>query len=179
MRNLFVLASLLSVAASAVWGYQEPVCSAPPLTDQQVKNIIDRERSSRRDLPAAYSQARSVIRRQGCYYVFIEYRIPETPEDNHIFKLNQDGVIVDAQPGNPTCPDKSLGENELLQVIKKERVKRPGLPAAFPRSRIRIERQRCLYIVFEYALPEARGNYQVFTIDPFGGLMDSQRSNPY
>jgi len=53
------------------------------------------------------------------------------------------------------------------------------LPSALPHYRTRIERRRCLYLYIEYALPERKGDYQVFTIDPFGELMEFARRDPY
>ena len=40
-------------------------------------------------------------------------------------------------------------------------------------------RERCLYMYFEYAVPERRGDYLAFTLDPLGEVMDVYRSKPY
>ena len=164
-------------------GYAQPTCVAPTLSDQQVKDIIDREKATRTDLPAPFPEYRWTARKQGCHYVYIEYGLPETPEYNHIFRLNQYGAIVDAGSGGITvnleCPDDVLADSELAEIIKKERAKRHDLPPPFPSHRTRVDRSGCMYLYFEYALPEARGNYQVFTIDPFGELMEFSRSQPY
>lgn len=77
------------------------------------------------------------------------------------------------------CPNKVFRESELAEIIKKERAKRQDLPPSFPSYKVRVDRLRCLYLYVEYALPETRGNYQVFTIDPFGELMEFSRSRPY
>jgi hypothetical protein len=162
-----------------VWAYPQATCTASPLSDQQVKDIIATERAKRTDLPSAFPNYRSTVRRQGCHYVYIEYLLPEAPDAIHVFKLNQYGVIVDAEPGNPKCPEKVFAESELAEIVKNERARRKDLPPAFPNSRIRVDRERCLYLYFEYAVPERRGDYQVFTIDPLGELMEFSRSKPY
>ena len=162
-----------------IMGYQEPSCDAPSLSDQQVKDIIDKERSVRKDLPSAFPQYRWIVRKQGCYYVYIEYGLPETPDLNHIFKLNQDGVIVDADNQKLKCPDKVFTENELADIVKTERGKRRDLPPPFAHHKTRVSRLRCTYLYFEYAVPEKKGDYQVFTIDQFGKVMEFTRSKPY
>src|SRR5437870_4912054 len=125
MRNpgsLLLLAAFIAIPAC---GYQQPGCVAPALSDGQIKDIVDKERAAANTrLPAAFAKYRSVVRRQGCYYVYIEYSLPETPDDNHIFKLNQQGVIVDSTPGSPKCPDKVLTESELAEIVARERAKR-------------------------------------------------------
>lgn len=84
-----------------------------------------------------------------------------------------------AQGETLKCPDKVFTESELAEIVKKEREKRQDLPPPFPNYKTRVERLRCMYLYFEYALPETRGNYQVFTIDPYGELMDFSLSKPY
>jgi len=164
---------------STMWGSEQADCAAPRLSDQRIKEIIANERAARKDLPRPFPQFNSEVRRHGCYYVYAEYPIPATPERHYIFKLNQQGSIVDVEPGDPKCPDKVFTQAELAEIVKNARAKRPDVPAAFPQSRTRVERVRCLYQYFEYSLPERRGNYQVFTIDPFGEVMDVIRPDPY
>ncbi len=180
-RRAWVL--LLGLVIFPGLGYAQPTCVAPTLSDQQVKDIIDRERATRTDLPAPFPEYRWTARKQGCHYVYIEYGLPEAPEYNHIFSLNQYGAVVAASTGRTTvklkCPDKTFTESELAEIIKKEREKRHDLPPSFPSYRTRVDRLGCMYLYFEYALPEARGNYEVFTIDPFGELMEFSRSQPY
>jgi hypothetical protein len=169
---------------SPTLGYAQPACDARPLSDQQITEIVQKERATRTDLPRPFPKYRSLIRREGCHYVYIEYGLPEAPEHNQIFKLNQHGAIVDVQAGGQAvasmkCPDKVLTAGALADIVKKERARRSDLPAPFPAQKTRVERLRCLYLYFEYALPERRGDFQVFTIDPFGELMDFSRSQPY
>lgn len=183
VRSRDVLVFLSALMIIPALGYPEPTCVAPALADQQVKDIIDNERSVRTDLPAPFPKYRWSVRRQGCHYVYIEYGLPETPDYSRIFQLNQYGAIVDAGTGlygEPLkCSDKVFSESELAEIIKKEREKRSDLPPRFPSYKTRVHRLTCLYLYFEYNLPEKRGDYQVFTIDPFGELMEFSRSQPY
>ncbi len=174
---------LFLVLLLPVSGYTQMQCKAPDLTDEQVHKTVVQERAARTDIPPAFPEYRWSVRRQGCHYVYIEYGLPETPDNNHIFWLNQHGVIVDVQSGGQAvdlqCPDKVFTESELAEIVAQAREKRDDLPPPFPRYKTRVDRLQCLYHYFEYALPEARGNYQVFTIDPFGELMYFSRSQPY
>jgi hypothetical protein len=184
MRRRGALVLLLVLVVMPAIGYPQANCVARPLSDQQIRDIIQKERATRTDLPKPFPKDRWLVRRQGCHYVYIEYGLPEAPEYNQIFKLNQHGAIVDVQAGGQSveslkCPDKALTESELAEIVKKARAKRGDLPSQFPKHRTRVERLRCLYLYFEYALPERRGDYQVFTIDPFGELMEFSRSQPY
>ncbi len=77
------------------------------------------------------------------------------------------------------CPSKVFTENELAEIVRAEREKRRDLPPLFENFRRRVDRLRCLYLYFEHKVPEQRGDYQVFTIDPFGKLMEFSRSQPY
>lgn len=180
-RQAWVLLSVLGIFP--VLAHSQPTCVAPALSDQQVKDIITKERATRTDLPGPFPKYRSNVRRQGCHYIYIEYGLPETPEYSHIFKLNQHGAIVDVQTGTGSeplkCPDKVFAESDLAEIIKKEREKRHDLPPPFASYKTRVDRLRCLYLYFEYNLPEKRGDYQVFTIDPFRELMGFSRSQPY
>lgn len=183
MQSPRVLVLLLALVMLPVMAYPQTTCVAPVLSDKQVKDIIDKERAARTDLPVPFPKYRWIVRKQGCHYVYIEYGLPEAPEYNQIFKLNQYGAVVDAQTGGEAsslkCSGKVFTESELAEIIKKEREKRSDLPSPFPNYKVRVDRLRCLYLYFEYALPETRGNYQVFTIDPFGELMEFSRSQPY
>jgi hypothetical protein len=169
---------MFAFAALPAWGYQDPPCDAPAMSNEQVKAIIVKARSERKDLPVAFPDYRWVVQRRGCYYTYIEYAKPETPDQNHIFKLNQHGVIVDVEPEQQRCPEKVFTEAELAQIVRNERAKRKDLPPPFAKAVTRVDRVRCLYLYFEYADPPAKGNYQVFTIDPLGGVMDVIRPDP-
>jgi len=179
MRQLIMPVLFFMGASVGLFANDRPNCEQPPLTDQQIIDLVARERATRKDLPPPPSQAQTSIRRQGCYYVYIEQPVPAMPEGNVIFKINQRGMISDVQPGSPTCPEKVFTAAELQEIVNRARTKRPDLPPPFPASRTRVERLRCLYQYFEYSLPEKRGNYQVFTIDPFGEVLDVIRPDPY
>ena len=179
MRQLIMPVVLFLGAAVGLFADEWSHCEQPPLTDQQIIDLVARERAARKDLPPPPAQFRTLIRRQGCHYIYVEQPVPAMPEGNTIFKINQRGMISDVQPGSPTCPEKVFTEKELAEIVTKARMKRPDLPPPFPASRTRVERLRCLYQYFEYSLPEKRGNYQVFTVDPFGEVLDVIRPDPY
>jgi hypothetical protein len=170
---LSTLILMLPVVAMA-----QPDCSAPAMTDDQVKAIIAKERKARKDLPEPFAESQIVIRRQGCHYHYIEYAVPRTPDKQNIITLNQEGVIVDTQPATLECPDKTFTESELAEIVKQERATRKNLPAPYPQTRIRVDRDRCLYMYFEYAVPESPGRFQVFTVDPLGAVLDFYRNKP-
>jgi hypothetical protein len=147
------------------------------MADIEVKSIIDEQRAARSDLPKPYPQSEWIVRKQGSYYTYIEYGLPKAPGFSQIFKLNRHGVIVDAysaeNPNKPIdCPEKVYSAGELAAIVERERQNRDDLPAAFPEFRTRVDRMRCLYLYFEYAIPEAQGKHHVFVIDPFGELME-------
>jgi hypothetical protein len=185
MKSLQVLVLLFTVMIFSTLGYPQPTCVAPPLSEQQVKDIIDKERATRTDLPAPFPEYRWTVTKRGCYYGYFEHGIPEAIHYEQMFELNQYGVIVDVTVGGRggktpkmRCPDKVFSESELAEIIKEERVKRQDLPPPFPDYKTRVSRVRCLYFYYEEALPETRGNYQVFRIDPLGELMRFSRSQP-
>ena len=182
--RLQVLGVLMAIALFPTLGFAQATCVAPDLSDRQIKDIIEKERATRSDLPAPLPQSKWSVRRQGCYYVYSEYAIPESFDTQRVIKLNQRGVIVDVQVGTSDtstlkCPERVFTESELAAVVREARTKRRDLPRPFPNSRIRVDQIRCLYLYFEYAIPERRGDFQIFTIDPFGELMEFSRSQPY
>ena len=175
--RIHVLAlALMSLPQSAA---AQTECTSPALSQSQVADLIAKARKDQRDLPPPFAQTEIVFRRNGCHYIYIEYSLPRTPESQNIFKLNPQGVIVDVEPGTLRCPDRQFSEQELGQIVEKARAARKDLPAAYPHARVRVDRRRCLYLYFEYAVPEKPGQFQVFTIDPFGEVMDVYRSKPY
>ena len=174
--GVLVLATVLMSPPDAAAA--QPDCTAPALSQAQVTELIAKARKEQRELPAPFAQTEVVFRRNGCHYLYIEYALPRTPEAQNIFKLNPQGVIVDVEPGMLRCPDRQLTEQELGQIVSKARATRKDLPAAFENARIRVDRRRCLYLYFEYAVPEKPGQFQVFTIDPFGEVMDFYRNKP-
>jgi hypothetical protein len=158
----------------------QPACTAAPLSEQQVADVIAKARTEQKnELPPKFPESEVVFRKEGCHYVYIEYARPRTPDKQNIFRVNQHGVIVDVEPGAVRCPEKQFTEEDLAAVVAKARATRKDLPAPLTNSRIRVDRRRCLYLYFEYAVPDRPGDFQVFTIDPFGELLDAYRSKPY
>lgn len=157
-------------------------CGARSLSEDEVRQIVARERAARSDLPEAFPEYRSEVRRDGCYYVLVEFGLPPTPEYHQLFRLNRDGVIVSAQLGTEAvdleCPAGDLSQSELAARVAEERAARNDLPPPFPKSKVRIARLQCLYLYYEYEVPRTSGRYQVFTIDPFGEVMDFKFNQP-
>ena len=154
-------------------------CALPVLSEPQIRAIIQKERAARADLPRPYPNYRSTVRRKGCYYLYMEHGLPEAPEYAQSFTLNDRGVIVDATSAALKCPATVFTDRELTEIVARERAGRTDLPAPFPEATLKVWRKRCLYLYFEYAVPPVRGKYQVFTIDPLGGLLEVSRSEPY
>lgn len=157
----------------------QPACTAAPLSQQQVAALIAKARQEPGQLPTPFAEVETVFRKEGCHYVYIEYALPRTPDKQNIFRVNQHGVIVDVEPGAVTCPDNELSESRLGEILNAARASRKDLPAAFPNTRVRVDRRRCLYVYFEYAVPEKPGNFQVFTIDQFGEVLDYYRNKAH
>jgi hypothetical protein len=175
LRTVVVTGALAMVAAVCD---AQPRCSEPPFLEQQLKEIVAKARAERKDLPPAFAQAEFAIRRLGCHTEFIERALPRRPEEQNVFLINQHGVIVDAQPEGMACPGRVFSENELAEIVKKERARRTDLPPPYPNAQPRVTRSRCLFLYIEYAVPEQRGQFQVFTIDPFGELVEAFRNKP-
>jgi len=164
-------------------GHSQPTCDAPALSDAEVTDAVETARATRTDLPSLFPKYRSSVRKRGCYYTYIEFPIPEELHANNIFTLNQHGAIVDviasARMSGMECPSREFTESELAEIVRAEREKRSDLPPPFENFRPYVERLRCLYLYFEHKVPQQRGDYQVFTIDPLGGLMEFSRNEPY
>lgn len=94
--KLMTLVALFSLSGLAI---AEPNCTTPELSKDQLLDIIAYERSHRSDLPKAFTESEYTINRHGCYYVVIESAIPLRPGKNILFKLNQNGIIVDVMRG--------------------------------------------------------------------------------
>ena len=179
---LGVLAALVTIPGCAA---EQPQCPAAPLSDQQVKDIVSRARAADKNLPAPFPQYKSWVRREGCYYSYVEALVPAREHATYIFLLNPRGVLVDVQrgreftgPGCLKCPDQVLTERELAKIVAKERAARKDLPPPFAKSRVSVTRVRCLYYYSEYAdFPDVSGAYQLFRIDAFGGVVEAPRSH--
>ncbi|WGS86473.1 hypothetical protein [Methylomonas sp. UP202] len=75
------------------------------------------------------------------------------------------------------CPEKVFTEQELTVVVKQLRESRSDLPQAFKRPLVRVSRLRCLYLYFEYNDSDFSNNYNVFTFDPYGELVEFSVTN--
>lgn len=183
MRRSFLPGLFLVLLVSPPEGAGQTPVPSLGMTDQQVKEIVDKERSTRTDLPSPFPKFRWLVRRDGNHYTYAEYSLPETPEDSYFFTVNRNGVIVNVQSGTKTdqikCPGAELSQDDLKRIIDNARSTRSDLPESFTHYRTRIDRQGCLFLYFEYELPEKRGSYNVFTIDPLGEIMASSRSKAY
>ena len=96
-------------------------------------------------------------------------------------------MVVEATIGNYAesvklkCSEKVYTESELVEIIKKERGKRQDLSPPFLNYKAYVKRSGCLYNYYELNLPvnmKEYKEYQVFTIGPFGELMEYARSEP-
>lgn len=180
-RAAWLLLSALALAPGAA--RSGPACDAAPLSDAEIEAAIAAARATRTDLPPPFPSQRTVTREGGCHHLYIEYALPAAPDRNHIFQLNRQGVIVDVQAGRAAtgfqCPGDELTQDDLADVVARARANRDELPQPYPQRTVRVSRLRCLYLYFEYNVPERRGDHQVFIIDPLGELMSYQRSDPY
>ncbi|MBI4604568.1 MAG: hypothetical protein HY721_21610 [Planctomycetes bacterium] len=198
LRLLIALIALMIVACVIYLGMrQSGLESSPPgqatagkedsplnLPDLAIKQIIDVERARRTDLPPAFDKYAWSVRRDLNHYVYVETAVPERPHERILFRLNRRGIIVDAILRDNfntdlNCPEKVFSESELAEIVRKARAARDDLPPLFADYRTRVARLRCLYLYFEYRLPERRGDFQTFTIDPYGELLEFSRSEPY
>ena len=74
-------------------------CKVRDFTERNIAEIIARERSLRVDLPPPFEEQTVKQFRDGCYYIYQEWKKPNTPGMNNIFVLDQYGVIVDVTDG--------------------------------------------------------------------------------
>ena len=154
-------------------------CTSPFISDDQVRGIVSRSRIEREEIPREFASFRWSVRRQGCHYVYTETGLPESPDYRQVFTLNQNGKLVDVENISLKCDGNSMDAAQLRLIIGHERSRRSDIPSAAPEVRIQHQRLRCLYMVFEYAVPEVKGKFDLFTIDQYGELLDFYRSSPY
>jgi hypothetical protein len=93
IASVFIALQMVLGAGAAA----DAICTGPRYTDDQIREIIRRERFIREDLPGGFAESTTKINRRRCHYVYIESSVPLRPGLNLIFKLNQYGVIVDAR----------------------------------------------------------------------------------
>lgn len=72
------------------------------------------------------------------------------------------------------CPERTFTETEIQDALMKARTRFTDVPPPYAQQELRFDRIRCLYVLFEYQLAEGRrsGNWQSYTFDPYGELMD-------
>jgi hypothetical protein len=163
--------------------YSQQKCTPPELSADQIHEIVMKERKTRDDIPPAFSKYEYIVRKKRCHFVYIESGLPPTFHNTQIFILNKFGVIVEvligqSQPVQLKCPGKVYTESELAEIIKKEREMQQDLPPPFGNYEVKVDRPGCLYWYYEYNLPKKIGDSQVFTIDPYGKLLEYSRSKP-
>jgi hypothetical protein len=74
-------------------------CRGPDFTDEQIKEIIKRERFVTPKYPREYPSFEATIKKRGCYYIYIERMLPATPGGSLTFLVDQFGVIIDVRFG--------------------------------------------------------------------------------
>jgi hypothetical protein len=166
------------------------------------KRSYTTEKDKYKDIPSPYPPSDTMIRRDGCYYVYIETpliasALPERlvhADSSIIFKLNKHGAIVDILSRNinegvsmkmadgtripnilPSwcSEEKVLSEKELAEIVAKARAKRSDLPQPFPKQWAEVIRRGCVYWYWEWdAQSKIIGRNNLFKIDRFGELME-------
>jgi hypothetical protein len=194
VRILFLVLNLVPL----IYGGQKSDCAdAPPLSDDRIKEIIASERAKYKDMPhSPYSQYKTEIRRDGCYYLYGEIPLQEfvAPDSSYSIKLNKDGAIVDILSRNMNegvgmkmadgtripnilpswcSEEKVLSEKELAEIVAKARAKRSDLPQPFPKQWAEVIRRGCVYWYWEWdAQSKIIRRNNLFKIDRFGELME-------
>lgn len=93
--NLILLILLTSLSSAVHSEMLQKECEVRPFSDQNITEIIRRERLVRKDLPPPFDEQEVKVLRDGCYYLYQEWKKPKTPGVSNIFMLDQFGVIVD------------------------------------------------------------------------------------
>ena len=165
--------------------YAQKKCTAPELSADQIHELVVKERKTRDDVPPAFPKYKYNGRKEGCFYIYIEYGLPLVFDYGQTFRLNQSGMVVEATIGNYAesvrlkCSEKVYIESELAEIVKKERGKRQDLSPPFLNYKAYVKKSGCLYNYFELNLPinmKEYREYQLFTIGPFGELLEYSRS---
>jgi hypothetical protein len=97
LPSFFLVFVALSIALESV---AQPHCTGPEFSEDQIREIIRRERSVRYDLPTAFENSTVMISRERCFYLYRESRVPAVIGSTSFFVLNQYGVIVDVMQGH-------------------------------------------------------------------------------
>ncbi|TAK60988.1 hypothetical protein [Methylobacter sp.] len=75
----------------------------------------------------------------------------------------------------PVCTEPELTKDQLIEIIRQERLHRSDLPKAYPQSNYVLNRQGCYYAVIESAVPERPGKNIVFKLNQKGIIVDVMR----
>lgn len=70
------------------------------------------------------------------------------------------------------CPSETLTIAQLAQIVAAARTEWGNIPAPFPQYTTDVLRLRCLYLYYEIKQPDSDNQILMFTIDPYGSLMD-------
>lgn len=95
-----------------------------------------------------------------------------------LFCLLMLGAISNVYAKSLKCPDRIFSESELAEIVKQQRALRDDLPKPYGKFKTKVMRLRCLYVYYEYELPEGKNVYQNFTIDPYGEIMEFYINKP-
>lgn len=72
----------------------------------------------------------------------------------------------------PVCSGPELTKEQLIEIIKQERLKRSDLPKAYFKSDYTVNRRGCYYSVIESAVPERIGKNIIFKLNQKGIIVD-------
>jgi len=99
-RNLCLVAAVAASMQLSAATLKTAPCAAPAFSDDNIKQIVARERLVRTDLAPPFENRQVNVLRDGCYYIYQEFNVPATPGMSIIMKLDQYGVIVDMNYGH-------------------------------------------------------------------------------
>lgn len=175
---------MLMGAAATVSGFAvagDLKCDVPEFSEQNILEIVRRERFIQKELPPEIENATKEVRRKRCHYVYVEYPNDRAVGKNRVFVINQYGAIVDATSGRTdkthmVCPSVDFNKEILAQRLIEQRLRYTDVPAAPTNYKTKLTNLRCMFIYYEIQIPEADGKYQTFTFDFYGDLYEFYKS---
>lgn len=182
MVRPFLVILLVTVAFHSKAGNASGmVCDGPEFTDENIIEIVKRERAVRKNLRAKFENPTVTVNRKRCHYVYIEYPHEKTVGKNHIFVINQFGAIVDVKSGRTSralmkCPEVEYSLEDLTGLVKVQRSKYKDLPAEPDEYETKFIKMRCLYVYYETPLPKVNNKYQTLTLDYYGDVYETYES---
>lgn len=171
----FIVFSPLSLASDLI-------CEGPRLTNDDVIEIVKRERASRKVIPPAFNEKVEIkIMEKRCHYVYVEYPASKTVGRNRVLVISRYGNIVDALSGRSAntfldCPDIDYSLDDLERLVNKQRRQYDDLPVRPKNASTKMSKMRCMYVYYEMSDPEKSGDYQTFTLDYYGDIYEFYRS---